>query len=199
MATTAEGVCNIALLRLGQRDTIASLGEQSAQARACNALFETARDAVLQLAIWGFATKRALLAALTGEERSGWTYAYALPTDCIAPRLIWPGDWPVAPDARIPYAEESTGTARLILTNQPDAELVYTARITAVPLFSPLFQQALAWYLAADLALALPVKPGLAAQMQQGFRLALSQAQAANFNQQQESPPPDADAIRARR
>jgi hypothetical protein len=201
VATAEADICNLALLRIGQRQTIDDLDEESEQAEACSVLYPLARDAVLEAARWPFATGRAELAALSGVTRTNWQYVYALPTDYLAARfIVVAGLRAPAVDQRIPYALEydSITKKQVLLTDLSPAELVYTARIENVALFSPLFVQALAWKLAADLCLALPVKPGVGVAMQQQYRIALSEAAASMLNQQQGDPPPDSEFVRER-
>jgi len=199
MATSDAQLCSMALLRVGQRQTIDSLNGPSAEARACKALYADARDALLAMHPWRFATKRAVLAELEDDERSGWEYTYALPTDCITPRSLWAGDRAPALSGKYPFELEwGANDTPVLLADQEDAELVYTARITVVPRFPPLFVEALAWKLAADLALSLPVKPGVAKVMEEKFQRALAQAVAADGNQVQEDAQPESEFVRGR-
>src|SRR5690606_36381904 len=83
MASEVE-ICKVALGHLGDTATVASLDppEGSAQAEHCARFYPIARDALLSMHTWGFATRRIALAQL-GEAPVGWHYAYALPTDAL--------------------------------------------------------------------------------------------------------------------
>lgn len=101
-------VCNLALSHLGARSTIASLVEDSNEARSCNLVYATVRDIVLGMAFWNFARKTATLSLIKsapgtpsnpGATGSVWTtdwpappwlYEYAYPSDCIQVRFICP-------------------------------------------------------------------------------------------------------------
>lgn len=199
MAQSEAQICNIALLRIGHRVVIDSLEENNPAAQACKVLFDEARDSVLATAPWAFALQRADLSLVEDAERNGWEFAYALPTDCISPVSIYSGTRNPSPDVQIPFKLEYSATSgQLLLTDQEDAELSYVARVEDVPLFPPLFVDALAWKLASDLALALPVKPQVGMAMTRGFELALSRAVAAEFRKGLEDLPPQASYIRAR-
>ncbi len=198
MATNAAAICNIALLRVGNRQTIDSLDGRSTEAQVCKVAYANARDAVLAAASWRFARKRSVLALVSGVEVTGWDFVYALPGDCIAPRFLWAEQEDPPVEMRIPYELEAGDNGTLLLTNQEDAELVYTARVETVARYSPLFVDTLAWVLAADLVLGLPVKPAVAQWMAARAQVALGQAAAANENQVQRGPAPEAEAIRAR-
>lgn len=205
MATLTDAeICNVALARVGQREFIDDLNDASAQAQVCKALFTAARDAVLESFAWPFATRRATLALLAGATRDSWGYVYVLPSDCVAVRYVYAGTRNPASDERIAYAREiaddanGNPTVHVLLTDQIDAVLVYTALISVTALYPPLFVDALAWRLAADLALALPVKPEVGLRMQQGYSLALNRAAASQLKQQQLDVPPDSEFVRIR-
>jgi hypothetical protein len=74
-------ICNLALSHLGDNATVASIDppEGSAQAEHCARFYPMARDALLELHHWKFATRRANLALLNAESWS-WSYAYAAPS-----------------------------------------------------------------------------------------------------------------------
>jgi hypothetical protein len=198
---TAAEICNIALARVGQRQTIAALSETSAPGRLCNTLYPNARDSLLMSVPWSFATKRQTLAELVTDERDGWEYVYALPTDCLATRYLYPGLRNPTEKQKEPFAIEfdATESKRVLLTDCEDAILVYTASpgdVTAN--FPPLFCDALAWALAVDLALSLAVKPQVGLAMRQGYELALLKASAAELNQAQADTPPESEIITGR-
>ena len=201
MAATDAELCNLALNHIGSLDFIDELDEEGAAAEVCNVIYATTRDAALERVWWPFATRRALPAAIDEDlvSRSGWGYAYALPDDCIAMRYIYPGTRAPTAQQRIPFVTENDAdVGMVVLTDQEDAELVYTARIEEVPRFSPLFQEALAWSLAAKLALSISKDARKAMAMNQQFELAIARATASVFRQQREDLPPEAEHIRNR-
>ena len=199
MAQSEADICNIALLRVGHKTLIDDLEESNQAARACKVLFTEARDSLLATAPWAFATQRADLAVVEDAERTGWEYAYALPADCITPINIYPGTRNPSADVQVPFKLEYSATSgQLLLTDMEDAELLYVARVEEIPLYPPLFVEALAWKLASDLALVLPVKPQVGLAMQQGFERALTRAAAVEFRKGLEDQPPQASYIRAR-
>lgn len=200
---TAVEVCNESLLYVGHGQTINDLEEETMEARACKVYYAKARDALLQALWWKFATKRAVLAELDDEERSGWDFVYEWPSDCLTPRRIWNGQRVPAANNKIPFDVESMSASglvsdRCILTDEEDAELIYTAQVTAVSLFPPLFVEALAWALASKLALILPIKPGVAAAMKSEAGVALRMAAAVELNASQEDVAPPSEFTSAR-
>lgn len=209
MATSEAGICNLALMRVGQTKTIDSLGDNTAEARACKLIYAQARDSLLALVPWPFAQRRASL-VLVGEVEDDlgleptWEYAYALPGDCLQARGLFCGLRNPRPDERVAYAIEGHAThGRLLLTDleatdDDPAELTYTAKIEDVTLYPPHFVDALAWALAAELAGPLPVDERREQRARQGYELALQRAAAVALNEGDHDPAPT-DAITASR
>ncbi len=197
--TTEAQVCNLALGLVGQRQFIDRLDEATTEADVCNRFYASTRDELLEVHHWRFATKRAVL-ALTTETRSGWGYCYAAPSDMLKAQRIWDGQREPGAGERIPFTLELNDAAggHLILTDLENAELVYTVALETVALWRPLFVKAVAAQLAVYLAGALPVKPQLIPMLQQGARLALQQAQAADANEGQRDEAADSELIRER-
>lgn len=167
-------ICNLALGYLGDAATLASIDppEGSAQADHCATFYPVARDALLEMHDWGFATKRVLLAPLTSTSNQ-WQYCYAAPTDLVntiavissdaqddnSVALSYANPWgQVAIPAQGTYSPvefvlESLGDGTdAIYTNQENALLRYVARVTDTTKFSPLFIRTLAASLASMLA-----------------------------------------------
>lgn len=189
-------ICNLALSRLGGF-RIQSLDDATKEARECKLHYPIVRDAVLEAHDWDFARKRLVL-ALTTETFSGWEYAYQYPTDCLVIRKIY--DPNKAEGSKIPFEVVSNAALdrRLILTNQAQAELIYTAKVTDVNMFSSGFVNALAFRLAADLAIPLRGKNDLQQSLANGFIAEMMQAQKNDANQSHTAPEAGSDFTRAR-
>lgn len=185
-------ICNLALARLGDNATVASIDppEGSAQAEHCARFYAVARDSLLEMHAWKFATRRVLLAKLTVESWD-WAFAYAEPTGAL--KLLGVLSATASNnDETQPYeAESAANGAAIILTNQEDASLRFVARVTDTTKFSPLFVDALAWLLASYLAG--PVLKGdagaaMAKTCLQSFMLAFSNAKVSDANQRKVRP-----------
>jgi hypothetical protein len=173
---SAVEICNLALSHLGDTATVASIDppEGSAQAEHCARFYPFARDSLIEMHPWGFATRRIVLAELANTWPQ-WAHAYARPADCVTvisvippdstddyqSRVVWPypTSYPSSPGATFaagvpqPYAcELNDNLAQVILTNQEQATLRYVARVTDTTKFSHLFTLALSWHLASMLA-----------------------------------------------
>lgn len=197
MASEVE-IANVALGHLGDTATVASLDppEGSAQAEHCARFYPMARDALLSMHSWGFATRRAYLAQL-GTAPVGWNFSYARPTDALdILAILAPGEGEMGSSAisgpAHPYVCESTGDGtQTIYCNVENASVRFIARVRDTTRFPPLFTTALTWQLASMLAG--PILKGDAgmaeakrcAQMAQAF---LSEARVRDANERHTQP-----------
>jgi hypothetical protein len=176
VATSDVAICNLALDAAHCRSSISAIGENSAEGQACARHYEQAKEAVLRAAHWNFARKQVTLALLKDATLTPpqsvpqpWMYEYAYPSDCVLAYAVlpqmanpqgsaidagWQPPQPQMPMARFIVAQDAdvTGNAiPVILTNVPQAQLVYTVRVTNPNLFDPMFVDALTYYLASRL------------------------------------------------
>lgn len=209
MATKVQ-ICNLALSHIGQH-SIQSLDEATKLAQYCNLHFDNTRDAVLRDHAWGFAKKRLTL-ALTGDTYSGWDYAYAYPDDCLVAHEIFDLTGSVTGTAYDPDTDTyySTGkvefevsvnnalSQKIILTNKESAELMYTARVTNVGLFDPLFVDALSYALALKLVQPLKADTALRQELSNSYVRLVERAKAVSANETYKKPDRDNDFVNAR-
>jgi hypothetical protein len=150
MASEVE-ICNLALSHLGDSATVASIDppEGSSQAEHCALWYPIARNSLLELHEWGFATVRAPLAELAASI-APWQHAYARPAKALKVLAVTA---PNCGDTAQAYVSESDEEGnQIILTNHASAMIRYTRIITDTSKFSPLFVDVLAWYLSTYLA-----------------------------------------------
>lgn len=195
-------ICNLALARLGDNATVASIDppEGSAQAEHCARFYPVARDSLLEMHAWKFATRRVLLAQLTTDTWN-WSFAYAEPTGVLKLLAVLPASASGDAESQEYEAETDGNGTPIILTNQEGASLRYVAHVTDTTGFSPLFVDALAWLLASYLAG--PVLKGdagaaMAKACLQSFMLALSNAKVSDANQRKVRPEHKPDWIAGR-
>ena len=177
MASVVD-ICNLALAHLGDNATIASIDppEGSAQAEHCQRFYPMARDTLLEMHSWSFATKRAYGAEVTNNWPM-WQYAYAMPGDAMDIISVLPPEAlddysthftpQTYPDFYTNYSpsvaagqyvsqkfaiETADDGSEIILTNQIQAVLRYHSKVTDPTKFSPLFTMTLSWHLASMLA-----------------------------------------------
>ena len=146
-------ICNLALSHLGDTATVASIDppEGSSQAEHCARFYPAARDALLEIFNWNFATRRATLALLTADSWD-WAYAYAKPADALKMLAVLPAGASSDAEGAEYDIETDTDGATVILTDSEDASLRYIAYVTDTTKFPPLFVMALSWQLASMLA-----------------------------------------------
>ena len=152
MASVVD-IVNLALSHLGEDATVSSIDppEGSAEAEHASVFYPMARDALLEMHEWRFATKRVLL-ALTSSDTFEWSYAYALPSGMLRALAVLPETSSAEGDGEDFDQQLDADSAQIILTNCEDASLKYTARVADTTRFPPLFVEALSWLLASYLA-----------------------------------------------
>lgn len=185
-------ICNLALARLGDNATVASIDppEGSAQAEHCARFYAIARDSLLEMHAWKFATRRVQLAQLSAESWN-WSFAYAEPNDSLKLLAVLPASADSDADTQEYETETDSSGNPIILTNQEAASLRYVANVTDTTVFSPLFVDSLAWLLASYLAGPV-IKGDTGAAMSrtclQSFMIAFSNAKVSDANQRKVRP-----------
>lgn len=134
-------ICNIALVKMGSRKQIEALGEAGIEGESFAFMYPHQRDKMLTSHPWNFAIKRSQLSSDTTAPAFQYANQYHLPSDYLRAVKLYNTHekWIVESDR--------------LLTDASPANLVYIARITDVTKFSPLFQEALAADLAAEMSL----------------------------------------------
>ena len=191
MASKIE-IYNMALFHTGSTSKVASETEQSMEQIVCSTFYPTALDCLLSYksADWGFATKSVVLADI-GNPPTNWGYRYTYPNDCVrAIRIVIPGNRNPMQGEEIPYDLEQGDVSLSIVTDMPQAELLYIARgLPAERLPSPVVM-ALSFQLAALICVPLKKDFATAQALLQLAEQYTQVAMAASLNQQQPDNPP---------
>jgi hypothetical protein len=179
--TSDIDICNMALDNINARVNIQSFNDNTKASDACKRWYAPTRDYTLQKLRWSFARKQLALALLKDATQGSttvpvpWLYEYARPADCLQVRFLMPTlqvvpTASVAPGnapAEVVYVgpavkyvtsidQDSAGNdVQVILTNQPQAIIVYTRQQTNPDLFDAQFTEAFAMVLGAKLCLPL--------------------------------------------
>lgn len=163
MSSVAD-ICNMALSHLGSDAIVMTIDppDGSVESGHCARFYPIARAELLEKPTWGFARTRVLLAEVTNPSTT-WAYAYALPSDCLVAKRVlnsyaaqsfW-GSFVATND--LPVLEER-GSAdfdiegEVLLTNEPEAVLLYVCDVTDPSKFTATFRTALSYLLASYLA-----------------------------------------------
>jgi hypothetical protein len=192
-------IYNIALARIGVFETaIQDVNEASKAANVCRMFFDSIRDYVLEDFPWPFAEKRVLLADL-GTPPTNWDYKYAYPADCLSAKYIAvEGARNPRDTQKIPFRIANDADVKVILCDWPDAELVYTAQVTDLNLWTNCARSALAYRLAAEIAMPMSVKPDIANSAMNGYYREKSIAAANTMNEGQPDAQPESEFIAIR-
>lgn len=178
-------ICNIALTRIGSTRTINSFDEKTKEADLCRSFYIHSRDSLLSMFMWSFATRLKSL-AMINVKYSGWNYTYRYPSECLRVLRITGTSKYQLPSDSITYEVFSDENGRLILTDEPEAEISYVAIVDDSSKFDPLFTDALAWKLAAELALPLAAHVDLSSNASNQYEMALERAKSKTMNEQNE-------------
>ncbi len=148
---SAVDISNLALGRLGDDATVSSIEppEGSMQAEHCARFYPIARDTILAMHDWGFASRRKALAPLSNVPHAPWRFAYAQPAACL--KVIRVLD-PTGRGEAAFVSESADNDTPVLLTDQEGAVLFYVARVVDAARFPPLFVDALVWLLASHIA-----------------------------------------------
>lgn len=151
---TAIDICNLALSRLGDRATVASIDppEGSVQADHCARFYPLAKETALAAHAWRFAVTRRRLPALDVEPVGASGRYFALPADCLAVVSVTSAEgWTPALDPML-FTTENVNGARAVLADADSVVCRYVSAKTQEDAFPPEFVDALAWLLASYLA-----------------------------------------------
>jgi len=186
----------LALQHIGDRYDIADLTEESVEAEQVNLIFDDTRDWLLRQHTWGFAKKFANPASLTGTVPNNYDYMYTYMTDAVRVNQVVD---PLGLNTKIDFEiARNSSDKKVILTDQSDAEFIYTAQITNTAEFDPEFVIAFSYALAAKLAIPLTGDREIANDMAVLAERTITAAQTTDSNEGVADEAPDADWITAR-
>lgn len=194
-------MCNLALSHDGVSKEIANVEtENSANAAACRRFFEPARDETFRDFNWPFAKKFVTLGLVESDPNTDWAYSYRYPSDCMRIRKILSGIRNDSRQSRVVYERASDDSGGLIFTDEANAVLKYTKKVTDVGLFTPdyimMFSLLLASYIAPRVTAGDPFKLG-----ERAFKLyafSKTKAEATAFNEEQDDELVESEFIRVR-
>lgn len=200
----------------------------SNEANTCALLYYPVRDALIRAVHWDFCRAQVSLSQLKASTDTNstcpvpWSFEYAYPSDCLKARSILPfmvsgntGSIPLTTAPQQPVQginawnmpvrffiatdkDASNNDGTVVLTNQPNAILVYTRRIVNPDLFDPQFQEALVAALAAHLVPALALNLSLMKGQIQLAENIIGKARITNGNEGPEVQDSIPDWVRAR-
>ena len=165
--TSIVAVCNRALSKTGDELIITSLDDDTKPARYCKALYADTRDFVLRSYPWRFALKRYVLAPLKDKPLFGYEYQFSLPSDCLR---VW----------KMAQGERYQVEGQRLLTDQNICRFIGISRVENASLFDPMFVEAFALRLAAELAVPLTASATLRDSLAKEYQQFVQQAKTAS-------------------
>lgn len=201
MARDVLEIWNQALSYVGSRAAVQDLTEDSREAQHLNSVWGLIRDSELEGPVgfdWNFLTAYRSLAALDlGDDLpASWAYAYQYPSDCMRFRFI--EGTSRSEEDPLAYEIGSWSNKRVIYTDMEDAVGCYTRFVTDPNLWSAKFCVALAWKLAASLAMTEIGTVGDAAAMEKVYSAEIGRAMAQSANEEQRDAQRTSAGIRSR-
>lgn len=163
MATSSVQICNSALIKVGA-SRISSLSDDSKEAKICNEQYDKLRKKLLLSHPWNFAIRRVSLSQTGNTPSYEYTYEYAIPSDVLRileTNLLEGTDWVI---------ENNSSNDRVLLTDADSIKVRYIKNVTDTTVFTPTFEEALAFLLAADLAYSLENSRSLARDMYRAYK-----------------------------
>jgi hypothetical protein len=168
MASVSD-ICNMALSHVGSDTTVTSITppDGSVEGGYCARFYPIARREALEMSAWTAAKTRAVLSQVDNPSTT-WTFAYALPSDCIRPLRIlqsvvvtqlfsdvfWVSPLSLS-DINL-FTERGSADFEIengvLFTHEPDAVLLYVRDVTDTTKFSATLVSGISYLLAAYLA-----------------------------------------------
>jgi hypothetical protein len=149
---------------------------------------------------WPFCSAIADLGLVEEDPTDEWGYSYRYPADCLRIRRILSGERNDNRQERVSYKIGRDGTGLLVYSDEEDAQIEYTYRETDTGRFTPDFNLALSYRIAAYVAPRLsggdPFKLGQV--MERMYVLSITKAQANAANEEQPDEEPDSEFHRTR-
>jgi len=190
-------IAKLALQHIGDRYDISDINEESVEAEQINLIFDDTRDELLRRYPWRFAKKYTSPATLDVTVPGQWTYAYQYPTDAVKVRGITNilGIDATPLDFEVALLSDDT---KVILTNEEDAELFYTSRVTDTTRFDPEFTMAFSFLLASRVCMSLTGSLEIANKLDQEVLRVVSHAADTDSSEGRNREAPEASWIDAR-
>lgn len=158
------GICNSALSKIGAQP-IVSLTEGTENANRCNEQYGKLRDNLLRSHIWNFAIKRVKLAQLAAVPVFGFEFSYQLPADWLRTVSVHDND-----AGRGSPRHKIEG--QTISSDASDIYLRYVCQVTDTNQMTADFREALAFMIAADLAIPIQNSNTVKQLMERDFKSA---------------------------
>ena len=201
MANTDTDIGNMALAHIGYSSSqIDDLDEDSPEAVEIKFWFPRKLGELLEMWPWEVAQKWETLTLVEENPNEDYLFSYRYPPDCVFAGALYVANTvgTIISEGELPYVTAEDAQGKLILTNQAQAGLKYTGRRNSTAYWSEAFCSALAWFIAADIALPLSKDVTYQTNAAQQFNEANKQAQVNSINETTDEPPAQSSGMKAR-
>jgi hypothetical protein len=190
-------IAKLALQHIGDRYDISALDEETVEAEQINLIYDDTRKELLRRFPWRFAKKYTSPATLDVTVPGQWDYAYAYPADAVKILGITNLANRKEPilDFEVALLADDT---KVLLTDEDDAELSYTADISDPTRFDPEFTMSFSFLLASRLAMPLTGSLDIKSILDREVLRAVSQAADSDSSEGETRSAPEASWIDAR-
>lgn len=153
MASVVD-IVNLALSHLGDEAQVISISppDGTVQASHGGRFYPIARDQLLEMHPWTFATRRVTLAQVADVVQPEWSFSYALPNKCLRPLSVLLPEAGSDADSEEYKVESALDGTRILYTNVEQATLRYIQLVEDTTKFTPGFVMSLGRLLASLLA-----------------------------------------------
>lgn len=177
MATSKTEIQNSALVKIGEA-TISSDAQTGKAPATLKRQYPIQRRYLIRRYRWNFAVRRISLAPEATPPAFGFDNKFLLPPLCL--RVIGLYD-PTEPLRNYTSTKDSFKVeGRLIHAQGTEIKIFYLEDITNTTLFDPMFDEALAWLLASDVAFDISAGTDVVKMARQGFLAAITDAKRAD-------------------
>jgi hypothetical protein len=150
-------LCNMALGKIGIGQRVQDLSPDSGDVESTLSFwYPIVRDRLMEAFDWKQISKQFTLNLVATDPNDDWAFSYRMPVGCLVARRVVSGLGTAEPDP-VPYDLGQDDQGILIYTDAEDAVLEGTFVQIDPSRYSSLFADALAWMLAAEIAMPLSV------------------------------------------
>lgn len=166
MASSAVEICNLMLSWISAKQ-ITSFDDDTVESDFCKFNYDISRRAVLEVRTWTFATRKVRLTPLADSPLFGFSFKFLVPPVSLrVSRVFDPSNTNHIDPPEIRHRIEiDQDNKKVILANLAEIDVSYIFDQSETQLFSPLFDQALAAYMAYSAAVPITQDKDLQARM----------------------------------
>lgn len=177
MATSKTEIQNSALVKIGEA-TISSDAQTGKAPATLKRQYPLQRRYLIRRYRWNFAMRRVSLAPEAEAPAFGFESKFLLPPLCLRVVGLYDAGEPLRNYTSTKDSFKVEG--RMVHANGSEIKIFYLEDVTNTTLFDPMFDEALAWLLASDVAFDISAGTDVVKMTRQGFLQAITDAKRAD-------------------